>query len=98
MKLYEIPFLFTMSPVQGGSLQLLLVMMQVFGCDHTVEKYSYKTMIWLCRKQNIFSERVNFVSRVEYLKSGKVVNCSYHLVFGQLMCYGTHEAEVWLTC
>jgi hypothetical protein len=58
-----------MGPVQGGSLQLLPVVMQVFGSDHTMEKYSCKTMIWLYRKQNIFSERVGFVSRVEYLTS-----------------------------
>jgi hypothetical protein len=43
--------------------------MEVFGCDDAVEKCSCKASVWQYAKQSIFSERVGFVNRVEYLKS-----------------------------
>lgn len=43
--------------------------MEVFGCDHAVEKYSYKASVWLYEKWSIYSERIGYADRVEYLKS-----------------------------
>jgi hypothetical protein len=53
------------------------VMMQVYGCDHTMEKCScngspsiliFKAGVWLYNEGNIFCQMVCLVSRGEFLK------------------------------